>query len=137
MVNLKDADATRVAAVKTHAVVTLLLGALYAVYHALWIGSPEPPFPTPEWYVPVQLSWGFISFGAIFLYQRANRSPVLPALFVTLTGATFSYVWYLEVTRGTVSDELVPTWWKVITGFVGLVLLMEGVRQVRLGRKKS
>lgn len=120
------------AAVRLHALLTLLFGALYLFYHPLWIGRPEPPFPTPEWLVAAQLAWALISFGMIFLYQSEGRSPVLPALYVTFTGATYSYVWYLGASRGTVEDEMVPDWWKIAAGIIGLVLLLEGARQLRL-----
>lgn len=119
------------AAVKAHAVVTLLLGLLYVVYHLLWIGHAEAPFETPGWLVTLQLSWGILSFVMIFVYQREERSPVLPALYVTFTGATYSYVWYLGSVRGSVTDEMVPTWWKVGSAVVGFALLMEGTRQLR------
>lgn len=118
---------------RAYGVVTALLGLLFVVYNALWIGHPEPPVPTPVWLVLFQLSWGVVSFSAIFLYSNVQRSPVLPALYVAYTAATFTYVWYLGATRGTVLDEMVPTWWKVVAAAVGLVYLVEGGRQARAG----
>lgn len=121
-------------AVTIHAAVTLGLGLLYVIYHALWIPQPEAPFQTPEWLVVAQLAWGIASFGMIFVYQRGDRSPVLPALYVTFTGATYSYVWYLDSVRGRVDDAMVSTWWKVVSALVGFALLMEGTRQLRRKR---
>lgn len=128
----RERQVIKSAAVRFHALLTLLLGALYLLYHPLWIGKPEPPFPTPGWLVAAQLAWGLISFGMIFLYQSEGRSPVLPALYVTFTGATYSYVWYLGASRGTVEDDMVPDWWKIAAGIIGLVLLLEAARQLRL-----
>lgn len=126
-------EAIATAVVRVHAAVTLLLGLLYVLYHLLWIGQPDAPFATPGWLVTVQLSWGLLSFGMIFVYQKLERSPVLPALYVTFTGATYSYVWYLGSVRGSVEDAMVPTWWKVGSALVGFILLMEGTRQLRRG----
>lgn len=129
-----DFTRLRTPTVRVHALITLLLGVLYAIYHVLWFGRAEAPFITPDWLVAAQLAWGFVSFAMIFLYQREDRSPVLPALYVTFTGATYSYVWFLEASRGAVRDEMVPTWWKVISGVVGVVLALEGFRQTRISR---
>ncbi|MDX1582771.1 MAG: hypothetical protein R3338_04150 [Thermoanaerobaculia bacterium] len=122
---------------RIYSATTAALGLLYVVYNALWLGRPNPPFQAPLWLVLGQLTWGLVSFGMMFLFEKDRRSPVLPALYVVYTTATFGYVWYLGISRGTVLDEMVPGWWKVIAGTIGLVLLIEGVRQARRPRGPS
>ena len=116
---------------RIHALATALLGALYLVYNGLWTGQALPPFVTPPWLVYGQLAWGLLSFAMIFVYQRVERSPVLPALFVVDTAATYSYAWYLGAAEGAVMDQSVPDWWKVLAAVMGLILFLEGVRQAK------
>ena len=116
--------------VRVYATVTALLGAMYVVYHLLWLGRPEPPVPTPGWLAIFQLAWAFISFGTISTFQKRGYSPALPAIYVIYTGITYAYVLYLGTTRGEVLDAMVPWWWRVGAIIAGAFYVVEGARIV-------
>ena len=114
--------------IRIYAAITVLLGAMYVVYHAMWLGRPEPAVPTPAWLVVFQLAWAFISFGTIFNFRKRNLSPALPAVYVIYTGITYAYVLYLGTTHGQVLDSMVPAWWKIGAIVAGMFYVVAGGR---------
>lgn len=109
-----------VLSLRAYAIVTVVLGIIQVVYHALWIGAPGPPFGTPDWLIAVELAWTLVSLEFTVRLRRRALPAAVPASYALYTLITIGYTSWLASTSGTggVTEEMIPLWWKL--GAVGV-----------------
>jgi len=104
---------------KLYAVVTAVLGMIQVAYNTLWLGRTPAPFDVPPWLVYAELGWAFVSFAALLVWRARPSAALLATSYVVYTGFALLYTLHLGQERGTVTESMVPEWWKVLAVLVG------------------
>ena len=110
-----------VLSLRLYAIVTFILGTIQVIYNALWIGAPAPPFEISDYLIAIELGWSLVSID-MGVRMRRRRLPVsLPFSYVAYSAATLGYSSWLASTSGTgtITNEMIPLWWKLIAVGVG------------------
>lgn len=107
--------------IRLYAGITAILGIVQVLYNALWIGAPAPPFGVPDLVIAIELGWALVSIDFTVRLRRRLLPYVVPLSYVIYTALSLGYSSFLASTSGdgTVSEAMIPLWWKVIAIAVG------------------
>ncbi len=110
-----------VLSLRLYAAVVFLLGCVQVVYNALWIGAPAPPFGISDYLIALELGWALVSIDMAVRMRRRRLPIALPVSYIAYSAATLAYSSWLASTSGTgtITNAMIPLWWKLAAVGVG------------------
>lgn len=113
---------------RLYGLTTAAIGVIHVVYNALWLPRVDSPFPNPTWLIWFELAWAVVSFVVVARRREDSQALLLAAPYVIYTAVAVTYSWYLGTTRGSVTDAMIPLWWKIIALLAGAWFTAAGLR---------
>jgi hypothetical protein len=116
---------------RLYGAITAIIGLIHFVDNLLWLRTVAQPIPTPRVLTWFEMAWGFVSFAVVLRRSGDNRALPLAASYVTYLALAMGLSFWIGTTRGDVTDEMIPTQWKLIAMIVGAWFVVGGVRLAR------
>lgn len=108
--------------------ITALIGIIHVADNVLWLQTVAEPIPVPRWLTWFEMLWGFVSFAVVIRRSVDRRALALAASYVCYLALAMAISYWIGSTRGDVTDEMIPTPWKLIAIIVGSWFTLAGVR---------
>lgn len=105
---------------RIYAGITALIGATQVLFNAWWLGESAAPLDIPQWVATFEVTWGFVSFAVLLWRRKIARVTAIAGSYVIYTGFALVYTMYLGTRHGSVTEEMVPEWWKILAVIIGL-----------------
>lgn len=116
---------------RLYGIITAIIGLDEVVYNSLFIGKSVEPFRTPSWVIIFELAWTLISVDVLVRSRRRGQRPMLPATYILYTAFAVFYAYHLGTTHGSVTPNMLPEWWKIVSLGAGAWFVSGGVALAR------